>query len=184
MLFRSASIRSKYPVFWLQYRAGLKGVLGGEYAFQRASLRISKVFYLGILGKTRTMAETGQVFGQVSYQLLEIHRANQSYFFDEYGFNQMNYLEFVSDKYAMLHLNHDFGGLLLNRIPLVKKLKWREGVTFKALYGALSEKNTPSATNNLLAFPSDCVKGFLFASVGKANKLFVAEGVFFSPKEP
>ena len=174
---KRASIRSKYPVFWLQYKAGLKGVLGGEYAFQRASLRISKVFYLGILGKTRTMVETGQVFGRVSYPLLEIHRANQSYFFDEYGFNQMNYLEFVSDKYAMLHLNHDFGGLLFNRIPLVKKLKWREGVTFKALYGALGEKNTPSATNNLLAFPTDANKKPLTQSLGNVPYMETSVGI-------
>jgi hypothetical protein len=172
-----SSIRSKHPVFLLQYKVGLKGVLGGEYAFQRASLRVSKVFYLGIAGKTRAMVETGQIFGQVSYPLLEIHRANQSYIFEEYGFNQMNYLEFVSDRYAMLHLNHDFGGLLLNRIPLIKKLKWREGITFKALYGSLSAKNTPSSSNNLLSFPTDANKRLLTQSLGNTPYMEASAGV-------
>jgi Family of unknown function (DUF5686)/CarboxypepD_reg-like domain len=149
------SFNNRAPVFYFQYRAGLKGVLGGDYGFQRASLNIDKNFYLNILGRASCNLEFGGVLGQVSYPFLQIHRANQAFFFDDFGFNMMNYLEFVSDRYVTFHLNHDFGGLLLNRIPGVKKLKWREGFTFKALYGGLSAQNIPTATNNLQTFPTD-----------------------------
>jgi hypothetical protein len=146
-------IRSKNPIFMLQYRAGLKGILGGQYVYQRASIRADKVFYVAPFGKSRWMTEVGQIFGKVSYPFLEIHRANRSYFFDDNGFNLMNYLEFVSDRYAVLHINHDFEGVFLNRVPLIKKLRLREGFTFKALYGSLSDKNVPTANNGLQAFP-------------------------------
>ena len=150
-----SAIQNRWPVFFLQYRVGVKGFLGSTYGFQRASLNINKNFYLGVLGKTQTWLEFGQVFGQVSYPFLEIHRANQSFIFNDYAFNLMNYLEFVSDQYTTLHVNHDFGGLLLNRLPLIKKLRWREGASFKALYGSLREQNIPTAQNGLVPFPAD-----------------------------
>lgn len=171
------AIRSKFPVFDFFYKASLKGVLGGEFAYQRASLRVNKVFYVAPFGKSRWMLEGGQIFGQVSYQFLEIHQANRSYFFDDSGFNLMNYLEFVSDRYAMLHINHDFEGIFFNRIPLLKKFRLREGVTFKALYGSLSEKNIPSSSNGLQAFPSDANKQPLTQAIGQMPYMEASAGV-------
>jgi hypothetical protein len=171
------NVKNKYPVFYFQYKGGIKDFLGGDYAFQKASLRIDKNFYLGAFGKSRASIEGGKVFGQVSYPFLEIHRANLTYFFDDDAFNLMNYLEFVSDSYATLHLNHDFQGILLNRIPLVKKLKWREGITFKALYGGLDQRNIPSANNQLLAFPVDKNKNVLTQKLGNMPYLEGSVGI-------
>jgi Family of unknown function (DUF5686) len=171
------AIRSKFPVFSLQYKAGLKGVLGGEYAYQRVSLRADKTFYVAPFGKSRWSLEGGAVLGKVSYPLLEIHRADQTYFFSNNAFNLMNYLEFVSDRYATLHINHNFEGILLNRIPLIKRLHLREGFTFKALYGSLTEKNTPTATNNLRPFPVDANKRPLTQALGKQPYLEISAGL-------
>lgn len=171
------SISNRWPVFVLQYRAGLKGLFGGNYAYQRASLRMDKRLYLGLFGKSRLGLETARIFGQVSYPFLEIHRANQSYFFDDYGFNLMNYFEFISDRYAMLHLNHDFGGLLLNRVPIVKKWRLREGITFKALYGGLGARNVPTAANGLLPFPVDEQKKPLTRALGRTPYLEASAGI-------
>ncbi len=170
-------IRTKFPVFSLQYRAGLKNVLGGEYAYQRVSLRTDKTFYVAPFGKSRWSLEGGAVLGKVSYTLLEIHRANQSYFFMNNSFSLMNYLEFVSDRYAVLHINHDFEGILLNRLPLIKKLHWREAFTFKALYGALTEKNKPTVTNGLLPFPTGANNQPLTQPLNKTPYLELGAGV-------
>jgi hypothetical protein len=171
------AIRSKAPVFSMQYRAGLKGVLGGEYAYQRVSFRTDKTFYLAPFGKSRWNFEAGAILGKASYPLLEIHRANQSYFLMNQSFSLMNYLEFVSDRYATLHINHDFDGVILNRIPLIKKLHLREAFTFKALYGTLTEKNIPNATNGLLPFPTDVNKKPLTQSLGKLPYLEIGVGL-------
>jgi Family of unknown function (DUF5686)/CarboxypepD_reg-like domain len=149
------AFNNKWPVFFLQYKASVKGLLGGEYAYQRTSLRVDKIFYLGAVGRTHSSLEHARVIGQVSYPFLEIPRANQTYFFDDFSYSLMNYLEFISDQNTTLRLNHDFQGVMLNRVPLIKKLHLREGVTFKAIYGSLSKRNIPTAQNNLLPFPTD-----------------------------
>ena len=67
----------------------------------------------------------------------------------------MNFLEFVGDKYASLNIDHSFNGFLLNKIPLLKKMKLREIVTLKVLYGGLGEKNYPDYNTDLFKFPRD-----------------------------
>ena len=81
------------------------------------------------------------IFGQLPYLLLENHIGNESMFYTTGAFNTMNYFEFVSDKYASFHYQHFFQGLLMNKIPLMNKLKWRLLATANVLYGSLSEKN-------------------------------------------
>ena len=49
-------------------------------------------------------------------------------------------------------------GKLFNRIPLLKKLKWREFIGVKCLWGKLSDKNNPFLEQNrnddvLMMFP-------------------------------
>jgi hypothetical protein len=53
----------------------------------------------------------------------------------------MKYGEFVSDRYASLQYQHHFEGLLLNRIPLMNRLKWRLVGTANVLYGGMSTAN-------------------------------------------
>jgi hypothetical protein len=60
----------------------------------------------------------------------------------------MNFFEFLSDRFVSLQLQHHFNGLLLNRIPVVKKLKWRELITANILYGSLSRMNNKFNENN------------------------------------
>jgi hypothetical protein len=67
----------------------------------------------------------------------------------------MNFLEFVSDQYVSLNIDHCFNGFIFNKIPLVKKLKLRELVTFKVLYGGLDKINNPDFQNDLFKFPTD-----------------------------
>ena len=54
----------------------------------------------------------------------------------------MNINEFVSDEYVSFNVHQHLGGIFLNKIPLLRKLKWREVVTFKGIYGTLQQKNT------------------------------------------
>lgn len=176
-------IMNKYPVFQVDFKAGVP-FLGGNYNYQQVTARISKVFYIAPLGYSDWSLEGGRLLGSVPYPLLEIHRANQTYSYQLQAYNLMNFMEFASDKYVGLNIQHNFNGFFFNKIPGLKRLKWREVASFKGLYGGLDEKNIPTESNGLLRFPVDEdgqtvihtleKKPYIEASVGIANilKLF------------
>ncbi len=143
----------KYPVFDLNYAAGIKGLLGGDYSYHNLVGTVDKRFYLSQFGRSDIRFEGGYTFSKVPFPLLTIHQANQSYSYQVYAYNMMNFLEFVSDHYVSLNIDHNFNGLFLNRIPLIKKLKLREYLTFKGLYGGLRTENDPDRDRSLLQFP-------------------------------
>jgi hypothetical protein len=146
-------VPSKYPVFILDYDAGLKNVFGGQYGYQKIHAQVNKRFYLSQLGWVDVTAEAGHIFGQVPYPLLNIFHANQTYAYHLYSYNLMNFLEFVSDHYETLNIDEHFNGFFFNKIPLLKKLKWREVASLKAIYGGVSDNNNPSLHPSLYQFP-------------------------------
>ena len=146
-------IIDKYPIFNLRYTQAFKGAFGGQYSYQNIMGSIDKRFYLSQLGYSDVTVEGGYIFGKVPFPLLTIHRANQTYSYQLASYNLMNFLEFVSDHYASLNIDHNFNGFFFNKIPLIKRLKLREAVSFKLLYGALRDENNPDKDASLLQFP-------------------------------
>lgn len=170
---------TKFPVFTLSYKAGIKGVWGSEYNYHKLTASFFKNIFLGPVGRSQLTVEAGRTFGTVPFPLLDIHRANQSYQFDWYSYNLMNFMEFASDKYLAATFHHNFAGLFLNKVPLIKKLKWREVGSIKLLWGGLDKRNRPTGANGLLLFPlnddgADYIhtldkKPYMEASIGIAN---------------
>ncbi|WP_406823418.1 DUF5686 family protein [Pedobacter sp. KACC 23697] len=146
-------IADRYPVFNLRYTAGLKGVLGGEYNYHNVLGSIDKRFYLSQLGYSDVTVEGSYIAGKVPFPLLDIHRANQTYAYQLNSYNLMNFLEFVSDHYVSINIDHNFNGFFFNKVPLIKKLKLREVVSFKALYGGLRNENNPNLQSGLYQLP-------------------------------
>jgi hypothetical protein len=93
--------------------------------------------------------------GGVPFPLLSVHRANQTYSYQLLSYNLMNFLEFVSDQYVSLFAEHHFNGFFFNKIPLIKHLGWREIISFKGVYGSVTDKNNPNITPGLMQFPTD-----------------------------
>lgn len=146
-------IADRYPVFNLRYTAGLKGVLGGEYNYHNLMGSIDKRFYLSQLGYSDVTVEGSYIAGKVPFPLLDIHRANQTYAYQLNSYNLMNFLEFVSDHYVSINIDHNFNGFFFNKVPLLKRLKLREVVSFKALYGGLRNENNPNLQSGLYQLP-------------------------------
>lgn len=146
-------IFNKHPIFQLSYLGAFKDVLGSTHGYHKLRFGIFKRFYLSFLGFTNMELEAGKIFGnEVPYVLLHIPRANQSYTLQRRSFNMMNFLEFASDEYVKLNFRHYFNGFFFNRIPLLKKLKLREVITFKSIYGGLADDNDPNKNPNLIQF--------------------------------
>lgn len=178
---RRKQIINRYPIFGLHYHYG-NGVSAASKGldYHNLSFDVFKRFYIAPIGKTDVMFEVGRLWGTVPFPLLINHRANQTLAYLDNSFNMMNSLEFVSDKYVSLNIAHFFDGFFFNKIPLLKKLKWREIITFKSIYGGLDPQNTPGVHQKTYLFPTDKNTGlpttFIFnhgpymeASVGVGN---------------
>ena len=136
-----ANLGSNYPVFNFRYIRGLENFLGADLEYHKFSARMEHSFRLGIFGRTDYFVSAGFTPSTLPYPLLESHLGNQTPFYNQLSFNLMNYFEFVSDRYASINVIHDFNGFLLNRIPLMRKLKWRSFVEGNVLVGNVSQKN-------------------------------------------
>jgi hypothetical protein len=168
----------RYPVLQLKIAGGLKSIYN-NYNYLRLQLGISRRYYLSVLGYSDVAFEAGKIFGQVSYPLLFIHNANQTYSYQTNSYNLMNFLEFVSNQYVSLNIDHCFNGFFFNKVPLIKKLKLREVVSLKVLYGGLTGNSNPGYQNNLFRFPVDINgipltyalgnKPYIEASIGVSN---------------
>lgn len=155
--FQTATYRQTINVDYvatLRYARGIDGFYGGEYNFQELRASFYKFSNLPPIGYNYLFFEAGAVFGKVPYPLLTIHRANQTYVYQLYSYNLMNFMEFISDRYIAMNMDHNFYGFFLNKIPLVRKLKLREMASVKVLYGAVTPTNVPTEGSGLYRFPS------------------------------
>ena len=145
------------PVFTLSHTTGFKGVLGGEYNFNLTEVGLYKRFWFSSWGKIDMFVKGGAQWNKVPFPLLIMPAANLSYILQRETFNLINNMEFVNDRYASLDVSWDLNGKIFNRIPLLKKLKWREAIGFKMLYGHLTDKNNPMkhpGDSELFLFPT------------------------------
>ena len=149
-------LATKYPIFQLTYIKGIKGLFNADHDYSKLTFNAYKRFHIAPIGFTKVEIEAGKVIGEgIPYPLLYVHRANQTYSYQLRSYNMMNFLEFVSDQYVSINAEHHFYGFFLNRIPLIKHLKLREIISFKALYGTISDQNNPNITSGLINFPKD-----------------------------
>lgn len=148
------------PEFNVSHTMGIKHFLGGEFNTNLTEISIYKRFWLGSWGHIDTRVQGGAQWNKVPFQFLITPPVNTSYFEHQGTFNLMKGLEFLNDRYAQFNLAWDLEGKIFNRIPLIKKLKWREYVAFKGMWGHLTDKNNPYLPQNandteLYKFPVD-----------------------------
>ena len=172
--FDKYSMGSDYPIIGVDFAMGIKGLFENDYEFYRLVGSINYDFPISPIGKSHVVLTGGKIFGKVPYPLLKLHEGNATYFYDPYAFSCMNYYEFASDAWLALFYEHHFKGFFLGKIPLMKKLKWREVFIFKGLIGTLSDKNNGSLpdTEAILRFPdgmSSVSKPYFETGVGVEN---------------
>lgn len=149
------SVTPEKPVFTLSHKVGFKGVLGSEFYYHHTEASFRKRFWFSAFGYTDCIIKAGKIWNQVPYPLLIIPNANLSYTIQKESYYLMNAMEFFNDQYASWDLTYHMNGLLFNRIPGVKKLNWREVLSFRGMFGHLSAKNRPNPLNTgvLYKFP-------------------------------
>ena len=154
----------RWPLVIFRYQRSSKSFMHSNFDYHRLSLSVQQSLRVGILGRSTYNLTLGYIPSTLPYPLLYTPLGNESLFYVENAYNLMNYFEFACDQYAQLRFEHNFEGLLFNRLPLIKKWKWRFLVNAKVLYGSVRQAN-----RNLIA-PTDATGQTVlgFSSLGSA----------------
>lgn len=139
--FERVVISTQYPVFDLHYAYGVKGLFNGDFNYHSLRFDGSQWFNFFSAGWLKYTIEAGKTWGTLPFPLLNIYSGNETSYHDDYAFNLMNYYEFIGDEYATYNLIYHMEGFFLNRIPAIRKLKWREVATLKGAVGHISADN-------------------------------------------
>lgn len=134
------------PEFELTHTIGLNHFLGGQYNSNMTEARLYKRFWLGSWGYVNTHLVGRAQWNKVPFPLLCMPPVCLTYMMDmgDETFNLMRNMEFLNDRYVMWCALWDLNGKVFNRIPLLKKLKWREFIAIKGMWGHLTDKNNPT----------------------------------------
>jgi hypothetical protein len=170
--FMRTSLGTKYPVVELLYGYAIPSFPGSDVEYHRLQFKVQQWFNVANIGWSKYVFETGKIWGTVPYPFLKIHEGNETFLFYPGAGNMINYYEFISDQYATLFYTHHFDGLFLNRIPLMRKLQWREVIQGRAIWGSLSDANKNYSV--LPANSGDVSKPYFEAGVGIENIFKVA----------
>jgi hypothetical protein len=131
----------KWPVVTVRYTRGIAGVFGSDFNYDKLRVNVTKRIKTGPLGVGYVTLTGEYTFNTLPYPLLSFHLGNQSIIYSSVTYNLMNYGEFVSDHFASIQYRQYMEGFLLNRIPLMNKLKWRLLGTTNIIMGGLRQSN-------------------------------------------
>ena len=160
-----------YPIVHFTLGAGRVNSGNGINYYGRVAATIKDEVYLGMTRFDYAL-ETGAWLGKLPYTLLDIPRGNETFGLYSYDFNLMNYLEYVHDKYLHIYLEYHLNGLVLRRVPALRKANLREVFSTKILVGSINHKH-----EEILSFPttvSDMKKPYIELGAGVENILSIA----------
>lgn len=167
--FDRISLGSKYPIISLTHTWGVNEILGSEYGFHRLDFIWNHRPRLGMFGRLNYTIHAGKIFGTVPYPFLQVHQGNETYYYQVNNFNLMNYYEFISDQWVRILFEHHLQGAIMDRIPLINKLKLRLVYTGKMVIGSYSDAHNKEM---LLPFYSNRITSpYYEVSVGLENIL-------------
>lgn len=167
--FERISLGTEYPIINLNLTYSPKNILSTDYQRLKLDINFQHNFNIKPLGEFQYIFEAGKIWSNVPYPLLHIHEGNQTYAFDPYAFNMMNYYEFAADEYISLYAEHHFQGLFFNKVPLFRRLKLREVIYGKSVIGSINAQN-----KQIIEFPGvlSAVKTpYIEAGIGVENIL-------------
>lgn len=139
---------SKYPTIKLSYKKGIHGALSSDVDYDLIRFEISKdKISIGLLGYSQFFISAGKFLNNKSvyYPELQHFRGSSSLTSnpDIRKFSYLDFYAFSTDKqYLEAHFEHNFSGLLSNKITLLRKLKLEELIGINYLTQPLKKNYT------------------------------------------
>ncbi|MCC6599706.1 MAG: carboxypeptidase-like regulatory domain-containing protein [Crocinitomicaceae bacterium] len=139
--FERVSLGTTYPELEASYSVAIPGLLDAQFRYQKAVIQVKDKLRFGPFGYINFTGQAGKIFGLLPYPMLMMHQGNETFFYDEGSYNTMNFFEFVSDEWVSIWASYHAEGLFLNKIPLMRRLKWREVASAKGVVGGYNRAN-------------------------------------------
>ncbi len=174
------------PIMTLTQTYMPKGFMGSLHEVNKTELGLQKRFWFSAFGYADVIVKGEKVWSNVAYPDLLMPNVNLSYTIQPESYALMKPMEFINDQALSWDLTYWGNGILMNRLPLIKKLRLREVLTLRGIWGSLSDKNNPAQLSvvssqssvdgsDLFLFPADALcqpmgdKPYMEAAVGLDN---------------
>ena len=167
------------PIITLRQTYMPSGFMGSLHEINKTELGLQKRFWFSAFGYADVIVKGEKVWTQVAYPDLLLPNVNLSYTVQPESYSLMKPMEFVNDQALSWDLTYWGNGVLMNRLPAIKRLRLREVLTLRGIWGSLSDKNDPSKSDGIFQFPADVLcqpmgdKPYMEAGVGIDNILTV-----------
>jgi len=163
------------PIITLTQTYMPRGFMGSLHELNKTELGLQKRFWFSAFGYADVIIKGEKVWSRVAYPDLLMPNVNLSYTIQPESYALMKPMEFVNDQALSWDLTYWGNGVLMNRLPLIKRLRLREVLTLRGLWGSLSDKNNPAQCGEVFQFPTDVLclpmgdKPYMEAGVGLDN---------------
>ncbi|GAA4732381.1 hypothetical protein GCM10023229_07850 [Flavisolibacter ginsenosidimutans] len=121
---------SKWPTVYVEWRKGIKNILASDVDFDYVEFGLQQTLNLGLLGQSKYKLSTGSFLNTNDLRLIDykFERRGDPFLFmnPQTAFQALDSTFPVFKRFYEGHYLHEFNGFLLNKIPLLKKLKLRE----------------------------------------------------------
>lgn len=167
------SVTEDAPIFTLSHTFTPSNTALGTRLSNRTELGMQKRFWLSAAGYIDMIVKASKQWNKVHYFDLLLPNANLTYNIQSESYALLNLMEFINDQQLSWDVTYMLNGAIMNRIPLLKKLKLREVISFRGLWGSLKEDNNPDANPELLQLPPEVV----YQSMGKKPYMEIGVGI-------
>lgn len=165
------NVDSPFTTVYVGYSQGFKGLLSSDFNYKKIQLYFKQPLIIGPLGRTNITMEMGKTFGYIPLGLMSVVPGNQSLFTISNTFNNLKFYEFITDQYVTLKWDHNFQGRLLGRIPMMKKLNWREIIEVRSVYGTITNDNRTINASGLIYNAPEKIYWEYSAGIGNIFKV-------------
>jgi hypothetical protein len=121
---------SRWPTFYVDWEKGINGPFNSKIDFDYVELGLKQTINFGLLGVSQYTIKSGDYFNTKDLRFIDYkfeRRGDPLLFMDpNKSFQALDSSFSLTHRYYEGHIYHQFNGLLINKVPFLKKLKLRE----------------------------------------------------------